>query len=365
MLFITAYVPNETGAGMKFTHSLLKRLSSVYQVDLIYFRQSKERPYKPIGKVNVLMEVPISTRTKAVSAVRSIRTYPIFSVRDMPRVRKLVGDVISSGEYDLMFLDHSQVFAYGEAFPDIPKILMSHDVECQRVDRAGGGWKVRWVRKTERRLLSQPNSHIFTFSDKDRQIIKEEYGLESCVTAGHVDEMAYASWPGKITDEYVFFGLWSRPDNYEGLEWFIDKVYPWVPEKYSFKIIGRGLPDRILERISGDARIKYMGFVENPYETISNSRALLSPLFTGAGVKFKVLEALGCGTPVIGTRISFEGISDKYSEFMVAADSAEEFLKRMEGLNYSIEDRVSFKRHFMDTYEEGQLAGYIRQILEK
>jgi len=34
------------------------------------------------------------------------------------------------------------------------------------------------------------------------------------------------------------------------------------------------------------------------------SKALISPLFTGAGIKVKVIEALACGIPVIGTDIA-------------------------------------------------------------
>ena len=45
-------------------------------------------------------------------------------------------------------------------------------------------------------------------------------------------------------------------------------------------------------------------------KAITRHRAMLSPLRFGAGIKGKVLESWGTGTPVIGTWLTFEGMGE-------------------------------------------------------
>ena len=73
----------------------------------------------------------------------------------------------------------------------------------------------------------------------------------------------------------------------------------------------------------------------------------------------KVIEALACGTPVIGTHLSFEGIAEEYSEFMLQAETPNDFLFRMEKTNMSLDKRVSFKNNFLLTYSSKSIKHYI------
>jgi glycosyltransferase involved in cell wall biosynthesis len=78
---------------------------------------------------------------------------------------------------------------------------------------------------------------------------------------------------------------------------------------YKFIIIGSGLSEKTKKKyLTYNNDISYMGFVENPLEVIYESRAVIAPLFRGAGIKIKVIDAFTTGTPVIGTDIAFEGL---------------------------------------------------------
>ncbi len=101
----------------------------------------------------------------------------------------------------------------------------------------------------------------------------------------------------KQEDYFCFFGAWHRPENSEGLAWFLTEVLPETPG-LTYVIIGPNLPESIKTQIRGSKQVTYLGFVDNPYEYLGRSRALIAPLFKGAGVKVKVVEALCCGTPV-------------------------------------------------------------------
>ena len=44
---------------------------------------------------------------------------------------------------------------------------------------------------------------------------------------------------------------------------------------------------------------------------------MIAPLFHGAGVKVKAIEALALGTPVLGTEVTFEGLPDMHQDVLI------------------------------------------------
>lgn len=365
ILFITPFAPSNIGAAMKFTKKTIESLAETYIVDLVYFCAEGEQDYVPESKnIRVIERLVVGKKERMLSVLQKPWLYPIFSVRYRRGVEKNIKKLCQDEKYDLVFLDHSQSFIYGKLFPLLPKILMSHDVIYQRVSRTSGKLISTWCKLTEKKMLCQKNAFIYSFSTKDQTIIKEQYGFDSFVTSGNVDDLVLSVTPTYISNNFIFFGQWVRKDNSEGLEWFLDKVYPSINSGFSFKIIGRGLPDSLLEKIKDYNNIEYLGFVENPYQMITDARAVLSPLFSGAGVKFKVLESMACGTPVIGSEIAFEGIPTKYKDLMIQADTVEEYIRAMDNVNINIAERQSLRKFFIENYVKSQIVEHVKQIIE-
>lgn len=71
---------------------------------------------------------------------------------------------------------------YGKYFPKMQKILMSHDVMAQRFSRQGSVVSKALVVRGEGKLMGLPNTTVFSFSEKDKNIIFNEYGIDSKVT---------------------------------------------------------------------------------------------------------------------------------------------------------------------------------------
>ena len=165
--------------------------------------------------------------------------------------------------------------------------------------------------------------------------------------------------PSRIDKRIVFMGKWKRPDNFDGLKWFFDNVYDKISKDLTISIVGKWLPEQFEARLKKLNNVEYLGFVENPYDMIANSMATISPLFSGAGVKVKVVESLACGTPVIGNDIAFEGIADTYRKFMLHADTPEEYAKLIQEMAISIESRQLYKRMFMENYVKQSIVNFV------
>lgn len=363
ILFITPYVPSEKAGGEKFTKLLLEQLSKNHKIDLIYFRYSHDSNYiSPNSNIQVIKICNNSTAVKLRNAILYPFIHPLFSVRFNYSLLRFISEKIKEIHYDLLYLDHSQMGIYGKFFPNIRKIYMSHDVMLQRYTRSSNFLIRKFVTWSEYKLMRQPNTMIFTFSEKDKKIIKSKYGIDSFVTNFYLNEVILKAIPASIKKQIIFFGQWKRLDNFNGLKWFIERIYPQISKDITISIIGAGLPEDFKSLINNLRNIEYLGFVSNPYNLIANSLAVISPLFSGAGVKVKVVEALACGTPVIGNDIAFEGISDKYKEFMIYANNPEDYIHKINTLNIPIEKRIKFKKFFLNEYQQEYISTFIDNL---
>ena len=360
ILFLTPYTPSRRAGGENYTRQLLEHLSEKNKVDLIYFRYSDDPKYEiPNDNVNVLRIIENSKFLKLKNSIAYPLFHPIFTVRFCRSLLSYVKGIIN--KYDILYLDHSQMFIYGKYFPSISKILFSHDVMVQRYQRDKQLYGRKWVEYSERTLMRMPNSKVFTFSTKDCAIIKAQYGIDSLWTNFFIDTTVLESQITKIENKIVFFGKWKRADNFDGLKWFFDNIYDKINQSISIDIIGNNLPNDFQNRITSLPNVTYFGFVENPYDIISNSLATIAPLFTGAGVKVKVVESLACGTPVIGTSIAFEGISTEYDSFMFLANTSSEFIDKINRIDISGTERIKFKEKFKETYLKSPILDYIQR----
>jgi len=128
-------------------------------------------------------------------------------------------------------------------------------------------------------------------------------------------------------------------------------------------ILGSGIPEKLREKISRYPTMEMTGFVDDPYPVLAAASGLIAPLFHGAGVKVKVLEALACGTPVLGTDVAFEGIDMVGEGACIHCRTPEEFLAGMaRALSYSMEDKKALREAFIGGYPKDTFREFLKCI---
>lgn len=357
ILYITAFVPDYGSAGEKYSKQLLSILSESARVDLVYFKYACNNYFSCESKnLKVVKVFRNSLLIKIINILLCPFVFPLFTVRF--NILRLISlkKLVRRGGYDALVFDFSQTFLFASFFKSTRKILISHDIIAQRYTRVYRGVLAPLVKISERRLLGTAGSEVFCLSEKDSMLVREYYSLEANFTGIIMDQAILDARPDNPGNYFVFFGNWARKDNYSGIKWFLHRVYPLVKNDFKALIIGPGLPASIREIISGIESIEYRGFVENPYPLIANAKALVSPLFSGAGIKVKVLEALACGTEIIGTAVSLEGIPDSYSDFMIRSDSVIGFKNSIENISTSPERKSELKKYFISGYSDNKIV---------
>lgn len=124
-----------------------------------------------------------------------------------------------------------------------------------------------------------------------------------------------------ITIDYLFVGV-AFFANTQGIQWFIDNVMPFV--KGRLYVVGKGM-DKFNFRNLND-RIHIMGYVDDLSEYYYKAKVIISPIFTGAGMKTKTAEALMYGKTIIGTAEAFEGYEIN-ERCMKLANNSKEFIE--------------------------------------
>ncbi len=358
ILLITPYTPDNQGVGVSYTSQLLKELAKTCIVDLVYFRYEEEPSYKSENSnIRVILEKVIHTKDKLCGMLKHPFTFPLFTSRHSKYVTNFLQQRVRENNYDYVYFDFSQTFSYAKYIEHPNKIMMSHDVIAQKYSRMKQYLKP-WAMHSEKKMLNA-GTIVFTFSEKDCELIKQLYQVKSKSTTFFLNQNVINAEPTEESNYYVFFGDWGRIENSEALNWFIDNVYPKLSKNNAFKIIGGGkMPIELKQKIK-QPNIEYLGFVDDPYKIIANAKAEIASLHMGAGVKVKCVEALGSGTPIIGTEIAFEGIGDKYRDAMFMANKPEEFASIINSFDSSLDRKKRLKKFFIENYNNKTILEYI------
>jgi glycosyltransferase involved in cell wall biosynthesis len=300
LLFITAFPPNYISGGQVFSLNLLKDLAKKYLIDLIYF-EYKNHSVESNLSVNSIKSFKVNN----LNCLQKINVHPIFTRRFNKKILKYL--IERAINYDVLFFDFSQVSLYSIFINHPYKVIRSHDVLFQMFSRKNNILR-HWIRYTEGKIFRSAQK-VFVPSKKDADLVKSIYNMDVYFSHDYLQNFNSFEFLGR-TNGFIFFGLWSRKENIDGLLWFLKKVLPLIDRSFymKFVIIGGGLSERIREKYLTPNNIDYLGFIDHPLDIIYRSCAVIAPLFTGAGIKVKVIEAFTTGTPVIGTDIAFEGL---------------------------------------------------------
>ena len=364
VLFITAFTPSNLGAAVKNTKIMLSDISSKYNIDLVYFKNKSDEEYTPDNsRINVIHVEHYSFWRKIKGVISFPFVHPFFNVRFSWKMFFTIKKAIKKGNYKVVIFDHSQVQLFARLLNEpTAKYLICHDIISQRVERSSNILLSRLAFYSERYVLNSINARIFSFSQKDCNLVNNLFSKNATLCLDYIDINAENAYPTQIEDYFVFFAYWGRPDNFEGLQWFYTKVVPLIKTQTRIIIIGKGLNEKLVKNNNPLVKTEIMGFVDNPYNIIANSKALISPLFSGAGIKVKVIEAFACGAPVLGSDLAFEGFDSQYNSFMKRCYTPDDYINNMECINYTKEERIQFKRVFIDSYKSKTMLGFIDEL---
>lgn len=357
ILYITAFPINNKTAGQNYSKQLIEKLGNNFKIDIIYCSYKEHLFYNfDNDNVKIIRKMKVNVLTKILGAIQCPIIHPFFTSRF--NLKTYLHIIRIKNRYDYLYFDFSQVFIYGMIGCKVKKFFMAHDIILQKFSRKKVSFFHRkWIAFSEKLLLKNKNSTILCFSNKDKEILQKEYNLNSLKVDFFIEEEIQRIEVDRVENYFCFYGAWSRNENLEGLKWFEENIEK-VPEKIKIKIVGGGIKEEYSKKLK-EKGFEVLGFVDNPYIILAKSKGLIAPIFSGAGVKVKVIEALATGTPVIGTDVALEGIdiSNEYIYEVKTVMDIFEGIKKFESI--TPEKKCNLKMVFNENYGKSKFINII------
>lgn len=292
---------------------------------------------------------------QAFSSIVSGESYHIRRFRSVKFEEKLVS-ILKKEKFDIIQLETLYLAPYVKAIrqhSDARIVMRAHNVEheiWERITKNTGSRLRKWYLQYLTRQLKQyeidqfPSyDYLVTLTERDLHQFKAK-GYKNGASAAPIgfDPSLYPVVPAQsgVRMSLCFIGSLDWMPNREGLEWFLQQCWPLIHAKWpqiSFHVAGRNTPIDLLERKLPNVTIH--GEIADATEFISRHDVMIVPLFSGSGMRVKIVEGMVMGKVVITTSVGKEGIpGENKTDFLVAND-AHEFI---EALRFCIEHPEDF-----------------------
>jgi len=110
--------------------------------------------------------------------------------------------------------------------------------------------------------------------------------------------------------DLLFVGANNQP-NKDGLNFFLNSAFPEIVRRKPdtrFAIAGKIVREIQID-VSLQQNVDCLGYVPDLAEIYLKSRVAICPLISGAGTKFKLVEAMAYAMPIVATKISASALS--------------------------------------------------------
>ncbi|MES2654726.1 MAG: glycosyltransferase family 4 protein [Bacteroidota bacterium] len=119
--------------------------------------------------------------------------------------------------------------------------------------------------------------------------------------------------------------------NQEAMKWFIQNVWYDISQKYTelkFYLAGRNIPTSFFD-YNNQNHIAVLGEIDDAIRFMNEKAIMVVPLFSGSGIRVKILEGMGLGKCIISTTLGAQGIEVIDGIHILIANTAEEFKEKI------------------------------------
>lgn len=345
ILMLTPYLPYPLVSGGQIrTYNLLKHLSKSHDITLFALikHESERKHLQELQKY--CRTIRLFKRTEKPFALRNIllsgfTPYPFLVTRNLPLgMQVAVKAELDRGGYDLI---HAETFYM---MPNIPPTRIPIILAEQTIEYLGYQDYMKKAHPLLRPILAidvakikyweryywQKADKLITMSLEDKMFIERELKKKTntSVVANGVDLEFFSKTRKALPKEptVLFVGTFKWLPNIEAVDEIVQKIWPLVKKELptaKLKIVGYSPTAKIRGYGETDPSIQVMGAVDDIRDAFKTSHMLLAPIRSGKGTRYKVLESMITGTPVVATTLAVEGLDLQNQREVMIADTAE------------------------------------------
>lgn len=343
------------GSKIRVYHVLRELARAGYEVTLLALAHE---PYGPEDLEALkphcveLKVVPVAKRSRLQVALKALLSGKSYGVAkfESPEFRREVAQVLQR-DYDVLWVHFMETLAYVTQHLSPKKkplvVLDQHNADerfWETFARKGPPWvrlfawqNIKRLRRLQRSLLQEVNV-ILSVSDEDAEFTWARLPNPSTqvwVVPNGVDtEGLRTPNRAELKNRIIFCGAMDVLMNIDAAQWFARRVFPRVCEalpNVEFWIVGRD-PTPKVKALASFSGVRVTGRVEDVRPYYAEAKVAVAPFRYGGGTKFKVLEAMALGVPVVATPVGCQGIELTPGKHLFVEETEEAFAERVVNL---------------------------------
>lgn len=263
------------------------------------------------------------------------------------KIRDQVHQLIQKEKPDILYAQLVRMIPYIPEM-EVPKVLDIMDAMSMNMSNEANKKSaiMSWVYSREAKLLLkmekdavQSFDQLTIISERDRDVIGTESGKVRVVPNGVSTDFFEPRDAGHEKYDIGFIGNMGYLPNVNAALFLIEKVVkPHLPD---LKVLIAGArPDAKVKALESE-HVHVTGWIEDIRVAYASCTIFVAPLFTGAGLQNKILEAMSMKIPCITTTHVNNGCKAVPNEEIVIADSVDEFVTTIKNLLKNTDKRNS------------------------
>ncbi|MDD4603461.1 MAG: glycosyltransferase family 4 protein [Bacteroidales bacterium] len=305
-----------------------------------------------------LLEVDL--RIKPFAAFFNLFTRKSYHVQRFisKMFRKRLTSILQESQFDVVQLETLFMCPYIKTIRRHSKakiILRAHNIEHRIWERV--------AEETKNPIRKWYISHLaHTLKRYEKKIIREidgiiaitptdaEYFGRSIQNQGKIIDIPFGIDPNQYPVDFkevefpslFTLGSMNWIPNQEGIRWFLTNVWLDIHNQFptlKYYLAGREMPSWM--RSLNLPNVIVLGEVEDARIFISSKAIMIVPLFSGSGIRIKIIEGMAMGKTIISTSLGAEGIDCSDRANILIANLPCEFF---EMISVSVTDRSLCER---------------------
>jgi polysaccharide biosynthesis protein PslH len=307
------------------------------------------------------------------------------------RFTQRISEILSSETFDVIQLETLFMAPYIETIrnhSEAPIVLRAHNIEYKIWERIAESttnplkrWYIHQLAQTlqiyEKNaclkvdgIVAITQKDATYFADETKQMDGHSPSVISIPFGIDLNKYPKPKNPGQPAS-LCTIGSMNWIPNAEGVRWFLHHVWPEVHKTLphtTYYLAGREMPEW-MKRLKMPG-VKVVGEVEDAQEFLLKHGIMVVPLFSGSGIRVKIIEAMALGRAIVSTSIGAEGIDYNPGENLLISNLPCDFAEmvswclRDNGIREKLgkNARVLAENHYDESSLISKLISFYRQL---
>jgi polysaccharide biosynthesis protein PslH len=344
---LTPYLPYPPlSGGRSRTYNIVRQLCGEFRFTLVCFGRPEERQHD-LSPMRDLCDLIVVDRDASPgtlkAAILSLTSAKPITMRlyTNPAMRATLATLCRERAFDAIHVESFYMVQNLPADLNVPVLLSEPSIEYkawqrfarvakpvyQRPAVALESFKMRhWEAQTWRHV-----DRVGVMSDFDAGLVRQlTPSAQPTETPNGVDTDYFheLNLP-RDPDSAAYLGDYKYFPNVEAIDYFMAEIMPLIRAErpnFTLTLIGKDIPQAFIDLSKKPhSGLKIAGFVDDTRPHLCSAAVFICPQRSGGGTRFKLLESMACGCPVVSTTLGAEGLGATHGEHLLIADTPKTF----------------------------------------